>query len=172
MLKLIPYAHVSPGLLSILTRHIEEEFGHVAFVQQRSWAKPDWVVLLDGQEEIVTFCHVVEREVTLDGKNYKIAGINNVITPKTHRGKGYSSRVLREIAPLLFDKLGADYGLLLCADGLVPFYDRFGWYTVTSRLVYDQPQGREVYNSTIMLLARESHPKIYPGTIDLNGLPW
>jgi hypothetical protein len=30
----------------------------------------------------------------------------------------------------------------------------------------------EVYDSNIMLLARENHEKKYPATIDLNGLPW
>lgn len=172
MLKLIPYTDISPSLLAILSKHIDEEFGHVAFVQQRSWAIPDWVVLLEEQAEIVTFCNVVEREVTLDGKRCKIAGINNVITPKAHRGKGHSSRVLREIKSFLFGELKADFGLLLCADPLVPFYTRLGWYTVNSHLVYNQPQGKEVYDSNIMLLLKENHEKIFPKSIDLNGLPW
>ncbi|MDX5421946.1 MAG: GNAT family N-acetyltransferase [Hymenobacteraceae bacterium] len=172
MLKFIPHTVLSPDLAVILSNYIAEEFGHVAFVRQRSWAIPDWVVLLEEQAEIVAFCNVVEREVTLNGKPCKIAGINNVITPKAHRGKGYSSRVLRETTSFLFDELKADYGLLLCADALVPFYERLGWYTVNSHLVYDQPQGKEVYDSNIMLLARKNHEKIYPKTIDLNGLPW
>jgi len=172
MIKFMRTASLPANLRNTLDQYIHEEFGHIPFVQQRSWTTPDWTVVLEEDGEVATFCNVVERNVTFDGQLYKAAGINNVITPKKHRGKGYSSSVLRETQAFLFDELHADGGLLLCADALLPFYSRLGWYTVSSTLCYEQPQGKELYDSNIMLLTREGAPKLSPKQIDLNGLPW
>ncbi|WP_083674260.1 GNAT family N-acetyltransferase [Pontibacter lucknowensis] len=172
MIQFIPYPALTPDLLRTLNECIAMEFGHVPFVQQRSWATPDWVVLWETDGEVATFCNIVEREILVDGQRRKAAGINNVITPAAHRGKGYASQVLREANAFLFRKLQANMGLLLCADALVPFYERLGWYTVDCQLVYDQPAGREEYDSNVMLLSPAHTNRQAPAHIDLQGLPW
>ncbi|WP_299701495.1 GNAT family N-acetyltransferase [uncultured Pontibacter sp.] len=172
MIQFIPYHALSPELSRELNEFIAEEFGHVPFVQQQIWAKPDWTVLLEAGGEVATFCNIIVREVIMDGQRRSVAGINNVITPAAHRGKGYSSRVLRETSTFLFEHLHAELGLLLCADALVPFYERLGWYTVECQLVYDQPNGREEYDSNVMLLTNGHNASLAPRYIDLNGLPW
>jgi hypothetical protein len=172
MIQFIPYQELSPELTRELNDFITGEFGHVPFVQQRSWAIPDWTVLLEAGGEIATFCNIIEREVTMDGQRHRVAGINNVITPSAHRGKGYSSHVLRETRTFLFEYLHAELGLLLCADALVPFYERLGWYAVECQLVYDQPNGREEYDSNVMLLTNGNNARLTPEHIDLQGLPW
>jgi predicted acetyltransferase len=171
MIKFTRTASILPVLRGTLDRYTDKEFGHIPFVQQRSWASPDWTVVLEEDGELATFCNVVVRTVSFDGQLYKAAGINNVITSKQHRGKGYSSSVLRETQAYLFDTLHADCGLLLCAAALLPFYSRLGWYTVNSILYYEQPQGSELYDSNIMLLTKPDAPRTFPELIDLNGLP-
>ena len=94
MIKTINYNKLPNGLHELLEQYTNEEFGHVPFVQQHEWATPDWVILRYEAEELVTFYNVVLREITLNGRGYKAAGINNVITPKAYRGKGYSTDTL------------------------------------------------------------------------------
>ncbi|WP_266204489.1 GNAT family N-acetyltransferase [Pontibacter kalidii] len=173
MIKIEKYSELTPSARNVLNQLIEEEFGHVAFVQERVWAQPEWVLTMYENGEVATVCHVVLREVSMDGKRYKVAGINNVITPKNNRGKGYASQVLREAEKLVFEELGYAYALLLCADALLPFYSRTGWYKVEDcALYYHQPTGEEIYNSNVMLLPANNLPPYNPKYINLNGLPW
>ncbi|MDX5437801.1 MAG: GNAT family N-acetyltransferase [Pontibacter sp.] len=173
MIKLLKYATLQPEVRQQLDHHIAQEFGHVPFVQEREWAQPDWVLALYAEEQLATFYNVVLREVSLDGKLYRVAGINNVITPAAYRGKGYASRLLQETKALLFEQLGCSFGLLLCADALVPFYSRLGWYKLDNcALYYQQPDGEQYYDSNTMLLASTQQPQFFPQHIHLNGLPW
>lgn len=48
------YSQLAPEVKSILSRLVEEEFGHVAFVQERVWAQPDWVLSQAYQPERLT----------------------------------------------------------------------------------------------------------------------
>ncbi|WP_276497565.1 GNAT family N-acetyltransferase [Pontibacter litorisediminis] len=173
MIKAEKYTELSASTKGVLEQYVAEEFGHVAFVQERQWAQPDWVLVKYELDEIATFCHVVLREVSMDGQKYKVGGINNVITPKAHRGKGYASQVLRQAAPFIFNEFGCAYGLLLCADALLPFYSRLGWYTLDGcTLYYHQPAGEQLYDSNTMLLSPAGQQAFYPQHIHLDGLPW
>ncbi|TPE39577.1 GNAT family N-acetyltransferase [Pontibacter mangrovi] len=173
MMKTEAYSSLSAATRAVLEQYVEEEFGQVPFVQEREWARPDWVLLAYEGDAIATFCHVVLREVSIDGQTYKVAGINNVITPKAYRGKGYASQVLRQAAPFIFSQLGCAYGLLLCADALLPFYSRLGWYSLSNcTLYYHQPTGEQLYDSNTMLLLPPGQQPIRPQHIHLNGLPW
>lgn len=154
-----------------LEESIHNEFGHIPIVQSITWAVPDWSIIRYEEEKIAAFYNIVEREVLLDTKPYKVAGINNVITLPAFRGKGYASEILAATKGFLFSELGSDAGLLLCADALVPFYEKLDWYKVSSPVYYDQPASpdKQLWQANTMLL----HPgRIDPQEIDLNGLPW
>ncbi len=172
MIRIEKYSELSPEVKSQLNHYIDKAFGHVPFVQQHTWADPDWTVLLYEGDELATFYNIVEREVIMDGAKYKIAGINNVITPEQHRGRGYSTKALKETEAFLFNDLKADYGLLVCADALLPFYSRLNWYATDSQVYYEQPDGKKLFDSNTMLLSPPGKPALHPEVIDLNGLPW
>lgn len=149
---------------------IESEFGHIPIVKQTSWALPDWTIIYYFENEIATFYNVVIREISIDEQYFKAAGINNVITPEKFRGKGFSTNTLLETKKYLFEDLNLDLGLLLCADDLVPFYKRLGWYKVDCPVYFDQPTEKKVWTANTMLLTNGT--TLYPQRIDLNGLPW
>lgn len=173
MIKIEKYSELMPSARSILHQFIEEEFGHIAFVQEHEWAEPEWVLTMYENDEIATVCHVVLREVNMDGQLYKVAGINNVITPKAFRGKGYASKVLREAEKFVFAELSCAYALLLCADALLPFYSRLNWNKLEEcELYYYQPNGEQLYDSNVMLLPANNLLHYKPKYINLNGLPW
>ncbi|MCX2742188.1 GNAT family N-acetyltransferase [Pontibacter anaerobius] len=167
------YSELNPFVRSTLSRLVEEQFGHVPFVQEREWALPDWVLAKYEHGEIATVCHVVLRDVSMDGQEYKVAGINNVITPKSYRGKGFASQVLREAEMFIFGELDCTFGMLLCADDLLLFYSRLGWYKLDEyALYYHQPTGEQRYDSNVMLLSPPEQGFFFPKHIHLNGLPW
>jgi GNAT superfamily N-acetyltransferase len=172
VIKNIKHTDLSPAEAEELQHHIQSEFGHVPFVQRHTWAQPDWSFIKYENGKIATFYNVVLRDVSIDGAMYKVAGVNNVITPKEYRGKGYATELLRATEQFFFNELGCKYGLLLCADALLPFYSRLGWYTVHTTLYYQQPTGKQLYDSNVMLLSPEGQPRIAPELLDLNGLPW
>lgn len=170
MIKIQRYTDLNSATKVELQTLIENEFGHIPIVKETSWALPDWTIIYYLEEEIATFYNVVIREISIDEHKIKAAGINNVITPAKFRGKGYSTKMLTETTNLLFEDIQADLGLLLCADNLIPFYNRLGWYKVNCPVYFDQPSGRKVWTANTMLLTPGKTLK--PEIIDLNGLPW
>ncbi len=153
-----------------LNSQIDLNFGAIPIVKTTSWARPDWSVIKFVDQEVVSFFNIIERDILIDKKTHKAAGINNVITPQKYRGRGYSSQILNNIPGLIFEELNVEVGLLLCADELIAFYEKLDWYVVECPVYCLQPQGKIEWNANTMLLSRNN--KIKPEEIDLNGLPW
>jgi predicted acetyltransferase len=156
-----------------IIKETEREFGWVPVVKKYTWSKPDHtVMLINSENKILAFYNIVERECRFDGSVVRVSGINNLITPVKHRGLGYGSELMSKSANLFFNDLGAEFGLLLCADNLIPFYERFGWFKTRSRVIFDQPGKRKgLWQANIMLLSGEDM-SVHPDEIDLCGLPW
>lgn len=151
---------------------IDKEFGNVPFVNQYSWAYPNWsVIMLGANDHLLSFYNVVERECLFDGKKVHVAGVNNFITPVNFRGLGYGSSLICSAHDIFFNRMDKDFGLLLCADELVSFYNKYDWYKVDSCVWFEQPSGKERWPANTMLLNRNQN-KVYPKEIDLCGLPW
>ena len=147
------------------------EFEQYALVRETHWAGPDWSFLGFENGELVTFFNLIERVVRIDDAAVRVAGLNNVVTLPAHRGRGLASRLLGETQAQWFDELGAEAGLLLCAEVLVPFYARLGWRRIACPVVYAQPGGQRVWSANCMLLDSNGHT-LANRRIDLCGLPW
>lgn len=170
MIKITRYSQLDRFTKGKLKNYIESEFGHIPIVRETKWAKPDWTILLYQDNEILSFYNIVERNIRIDDNPIKIAGISNVITPKAYRGNGYASKILRETKHVIFEDLNCEIGVLLCADNLIPFYERLHWHKVDCPLFFEQPEGKRLWTANVMLLS-EKH--IWsPKKIDLNGLPF
>ncbi|RSC93489.1 GNAT family N-acetyltransferase [Tenacibaculum singaporense] len=164
------YGNLSSEEYQTISAFSEKEFGNVPIVQKYKWAKPDWVVIKYTKNKLVSFCNLVEREIRIDQKTYFVAGINNMITLEKYRGSGYAAEVLNKCEHFILQFMSFDYGVLLCADSLVPFYEKHGWYSVDCPVYFQQPSGRELWKARTMLLGKDK--QIAPKEIDLNGLPW
>lgn len=170
--KVYSYCKLDAQTRDFITNEINREFGGIPIVQNYSWTEPQWTVLLVNEDnDVVTFYNIIERICRFDEVPIKVVGINNLITPLKFRGLGYGSQIMETFGKLLFDELNAEYGLLLCADDLISFYDRFSWYNTESIVRFDQPDGKKIWQANVMLLTRQ-RTKLYPQEIDLCGLPW
>ena len=171
MIEIKKYSAISPEIKEHLNFYILKEFGHIPIVTETKWAMADWTIINFEGGEIATFYNVVERDIRFDNKILKGAGLNNVITPEKFRGKGLATNTLSETESFLFEDLRADIGVLLCADSLIPFYNRLGWHKVSCPVYFDQPGEKKLWQANTMVLSRKSE-KLNPGEIDLQGLPW
>lgn len=170
MIEVKRYNELSGQVREQLSSYIEGEFGHIPIVNETEWATPNWTIVYFESGQIATFYNIVEREIIFDNKKYKIAGINNVITPKEFRGKGYASKTLRETESLIFEELNCKMGVLLCSDDLIPFYEKLNWYKVDCPVYFEQSIGKKLWGANIMLLTENE--ELLPNRIELNGLPW
>jgi len=170
VIEVIRYSELDDKIKITLENLIEAEFGHISIVSETEWTKADWTIIYYHNSEIVSFYNIVQRNIIIDKNKVKIAGINNVITPEKFRGNGYASKMLRETEYFIFDDLNSKYGLLLCSDELIPFYERLNWYKVDCPVHFTQSDGEKVWGANTMLLTKAK--KIFPKQIHLNGLPW
>jgi hypothetical protein len=76
-------------------------------------------------------------------------------------------------AAFMRDKLGVEFGLLICGAKMMPYYGKLGWQIVPGPLMFDQPKGKITFDDStkIMILPCNKHDWP-PGVIDLCGLPW
>ena len=170
MIEVEKYSGLSEKIKEKLNSHISNEFGHIPIVNETEWATPDWTILYYENGLIATFYNIVETKIIIDGNEFKVGGVNNVITPIEFRGKGYATKILKQAERLIFEDLNCDLGALLCADNLVPFYQRLNWYKVDCPVYFNQSSGIKLWQSNTMLLTKKQ--KINPKKIELNGLPW
>lgn len=170
MIVVKKYVELANETKDKLTSLINSEFGHIPIVNETEWATPDWTIIQFVNDEIATFYNIVIREIIIDGEKIKVGGINNVITPKEFRGKGYASKTLSETEYLIFNDLTCELGVLLCADNLIPFYERLNWYKVDCTVYFAQSTGQKIWKANTMFLSRNK--KLSPSKIDLNGAPW
>lgn len=170
MIKIAKYSDLDNATKSTLEHIIESEFGNIPIVKETQWDNPDWTIIYYIDSKIVTFYNMIERIISINDRKVKISGINNLITLKASRGNGYASKILKETENLIFNDIGAELGVLLCADELVPFYQRLDWYKINCPVYFDQSSGEKLWNANTMLLAKNE--KIFPQLVRLNGLPW
>jgi hypothetical protein len=170
MIEISRYTELSEEVRNQMNHHINDEFGHIPIVAETEWATPNWTILYYDNEQITTFYNIVIREIKIDNKQIRVGGINNVMTPKEFRGMGYASKALQETENVIFNDLDCQMGLLLCADNLIPFYEKLNWYNIECPVYFEQSSGKKLWGAQTMLLTRNG--KISPDKIELNGLPW
>lgn len=170
MIEIAQYVDLPGNIKARLNQFINIEFGHIPIVQETEWAVPDWTIIKYLDNQIVSFYNIVIREIVVDKSSIRIGGINNVITPIEHRGRGYASELLSQTGQIIFNKLDCEFGVLLCADKLIPFYEKLNWYLINCPVYFNQSTGKKLWTANTMLSAKGE--KFHPHEIDLNGLPW
>jgi len=135
------------------------------------WARVDWHVLVWEGDEIVSHVEIVERTATVGGRPVRLGGIGGVATLKAFRRRGLAEAALKVAVDYMRQVLAVDFGLLICAETMLPYYGKFGWKLVARQMWIGQPQGRVLYDALIMVLPLCSLD--WPaGGIDLCGPPW
>jgi predicted acetyltransferase len=171
--KATPFSQkLDPDEQELIVGWAKAIFGTMPLASQFTWTKGGaYRVVVYCNQQPVSYLKIIDRKGLLDEKPVKIGGVAGVQTPPEHRRKGYSGLALQETKRTIFNEMGAQLGLLLCEQELVPFYTRHGWQSVDCRVQFDQPSGKTVWPHHTMILAK-SGESWNPKSIDLCGLPW
>lgn len=140
------------------------------FDLSEEFAAVDWYVFGIRADQWVSMLEITERTARVDQQHLMLALIGSVVTVPQWRGQGYASALLQHATTFFCQQRGVAFGLLLCMDRVVSFYERRGWQRVVEPLFYDQPTGKVLSDQNTMVYACSNLP--WPqGTIDLCGLP-
>ena len=135
------------------------------------WSAPDWRVLVWVEGRVVSQAAILERVGRVAGQPVKLGGVGGVIALPEWRGRGLTGAAMRRAAEFMCRELGVEFGLLVCEEDVVAFYERLGWQVVEGPLTFDQSGGKATWPAAVMVLP--CGEKEWPGgTIDLCGLPW
>src|SRR5581483_6927031 len=88
-----------------------------------------WVVEQDGR--LVAHLRIYDRTLYLGGARLRVAGVGNVITDRTERGRGWAGQLLEGVLAAL---PGEGYPYSLLWTHLPALYARYGWAPIAQAL--------------------------------------
>lgn len=162
----------SKELKTELQARVHREFEDVPIVRNHVWADPDWIITGSLEGRVVSFLNLIDRMAVADKESVHLFGLNNVITESNCRRKGYSLELNKKALSFMKDKDPKAYGLLFCADDLIPFYKKIDWQPFHGAVVVSQPSGKKRWPSNCMIHFLGKAEVFKPEEIDLCGLPW
>jgi GNAT superfamily N-acetyltransferase len=134
------------------------------------WAAFDWYVSVHAGRRIVSMAGIVDRPGEIDGIPTRLGLVGAVFTLPEHRQRGFATDVVRRANQLLADEIGSEFGVLLCADSMVPFYARQGWKWVPNTMRFER-FGRPGFAQGNVMVYECAGRALPAGTIDVMGLP-
>lgn len=145
-----------------------------AFINENDttvWSSVDWHILLWVGNQLVSHAEIVERTVSVRSENISVGGIGGVVTRPQWRHRGLASTAMDVAQSYICGELNLDFGLLMCDETVVSFYEKLGWKVVKGPLVYQQPTGKVEFDDIVMTY--RCGGKMWPdGLIDVQGPPW
>lgn len=140
------------------------------FSWRTRWASFDWYVTVHTDSRLVSIAGVVDRVGAVDGVPTRLGLLGGVFTVPELRGRGLASDVVTRATRLMTHDLKCDFGILLCGERMVPFYQRLGWKRVSNAMRFER-FGRTGYvRNNVMVYECAGRP-LPAGTIDVRGLP-
>ena len=138
------------------------------------WAEAEWdVFVVDDVLGLVSYTGVVLRDADHDGTPVRVGGIGGLKTHPEARGRGHAASGLdRTMGFFRIQDPEIEFGLLVCDDSLLDYYQQFGWRVFTGDLMTMQ-QGKSLrfdFNRVMVVDIAGVAP--LKGTIDLKGPPW
>lgn len=171
--EIIKREKMNPSVLNQIDDLTKAELGNVAIVKKYKWAEPDWTIaILTDKNQVLSFLNIVERQGLFGDLPVKLAGINNVITPAPWRKKGLATSTLKEAQVFMFNRLKADYGLLLCPNAMIPFYQGLGWVAADCPLSFEQSGQKVTWEQKQVVFPKPKSSFKAPSAINLCGQPW
>ncbi|HKY23613.1 MAG TPA: GNAT family N-acetyltransferase [Gaiella sp.] len=141
-----------------------------SFSWTERYADFDWHLEAVSGRERLAHLGLVRRNVRVVDRQLDTALVGGVLTEKRWRRRGLASVLMRSADSFVTQALGLRFGLLLCAEALVPLYEGLGWNRLRSPLVYQQPDRYRLRAGPAMLKCYSGAPWP-PGPVDLQGLP-
>jgi aminoglycoside 2'-N-acetyltransferase I len=135
------------------------------------WADPEWTLLGRLEEQIVSLISIFPREVRVNQQGIPVGGVGGVATHPDYQRRGLAGHLMERTITFLRDELKYPFGLLVCSDLRIPYYQKFGWQLLDDPMIFDWCGTKRVFteNTMVLPLGDQSWPR---GTVDLCGKPW
>ena len=122
-------------------------------------------------DRLVSYVGIVVRDATLDGEEGRIGGVGGIKTHPEARGRGHAAAGMEAALTFMAAK-DCRFGLLVCDDELVPYYEPRGWKLFGGTLWTIQPAPSEVFTFNKVMVKNVAGPAPSRGSLDLEGPPW
>jgi hypothetical protein len=149
-------------------------------VHRLAWApsdpNTDWWLQVREADQLVSFLMVIQRTISINGRQVRVAGIRGVATNPEYRQRGYSTIAMQHATAFIWQEIRPELVLLLSSEMAVSFYRNRGWQALSGPVFCEQPGGTTNYTESFpqcpaMVLMPEGSP-LPAGPVDLCGLPW
>jgi nodulation protein A len=148
------------------------------FAGRRSWSyvRPEVRVIGRAGRSAVATAGALRRFVEIGGQDQLVAIVGLVAVHPENQATGVGLALMRRVAATL-SNLGVPFGLLMCAERHVGFYQRAGWHLLSPRPVRyspddtSQPQAfvDEIATTALVLPVRSALPDWPDGAMNWHG---
>ena len=107
------------------------------------------VGLRDEHGRLVASAGVLQVDVEVDGRRFRVVGLGGVIVNEAHRGRGYARQVVTAVLERA-EGIGPEFVLLFCHADRAGLYRKLGFTEVGSAATVEQPGGRMTMPMTAM----------------------
>ena len=142
-----------------------------ADISQWIWTQEDYRLLVRVDNRILAHIAIIERTCLVNNQPVKVGGVGGVGTHPEWRSRGLASLAMRKTADFLKNQLKVEYGVLFCANEMVPYYQRLGWRRIDAPVTFEHHRIRMQSDSPVMYLPCEK-PYWPAGDVDVCGMPW
>ncbi len=135
---------------------------------------PLFTVFIERNRDIIAHAAVVDTQIKIDNRPFRVAGLQNVFVIPDYRKKGVSNIIL-QAAVTEAEKYDFDFGLLFTSyDPVLKVYARNGWREIENQDFYKIEDGKTV------AFPPDKHKMFYPlelkdfpkGTVQLTTNDW
>lgn len=175
--EIIPESDITPELDKSIRKQLVRCFPESAdiFSKTRYYhnSVPSFSVMINRNDTVVAHLGVVRRRITVNGRNYLTAGVQNVFVVPEFRKTGLSDAVL-QAAMRQAGSEAFDFGLLFTNDRISKVYARNGWQRAGNDNFYRQVNGELVRkpDESIKMYYPLKVKVFPPGDVYLNGNDW
>jgi predicted acetyltransferase len=78
------------------------------------------------EQQVISYCVVLSKEIVHEGNTYKISGLHCVCTHPLYRKQRYASQIVKKATEFI-ENSSIDIGLFSCKPDLLSFYKNYGW---------------------------------------------
>jgi GNAT superfamily N-acetyltransferase len=137
------------------------------------WAPAQWSVIgFDADGDALCHVGIILREARWNDRPVRVGGIGGVKTHPAARKRGFATEAIQRARTFFHEQGDIDFGLLVCAPGLVPFYERLGWRRFPGDLLVAQRQVTVPFTFNLPMTTAVRLQEALGGKIDLLGPPW
>lgn len=140
--------------------------------QDIRWGPLEWMALGYLDDELVTILGLLRREILVGTEKLWVVGVGGVATHPARQRRGLSTRLLQASETFMREKLTASFGLLICGQNRLLFYEHVGWRHVADELFFMQDGKRYPIRDVPVMILPLSQFNWPSGEIDLCGSPW